>query len=191
MLCGWSAGASRTRCAPDAGTGPARLLGRAGRAWWCVTAARPPRLAHLDRLGTLGDSDLWLRVEDDHVGYGDEPLWGYSGNIRSRMTQHDRVAAASELDVLIAGVLVVDPLLTEMILAVHGGSASDPADLELARERIHPATMAADARLAPAVSRVQPLPVRSRGVTSPNRGGRPLCGRLYSGHGRRSDLSPI
>ncbi|HEY5985406.1 MAG TPA: urease subunit alpha, partial [Streptosporangiaceae bacterium] len=59
----------------------------------------------------LGDTNLWLRVEQDHVGYGDEPVWGYSRNIRSRMTQHDRVAAASELDVLIAGVLVVDPLL--------------------------------------------------------------------------------
>jgi urease subunit alpha len=36
---------------------------------------------------------------------------------------------------------------TEMILAVHGGSASDPADLELARERIHPNTMAAEGPL--------------------------------------------
>src|ERR1022692_552990 len=59
----------------------------------------------------LGDTDLWLRVEDDHVGYGDEPVWGYARNIRSRMTQQDRASADSELDVLIAGVLVVDPLL--------------------------------------------------------------------------------
>jgi len=35
----------------------------------------------------LADTDLWLRVEADHVGYGDEPLWGYAKNIRSRMTQ--------------------------------------------------------------------------------------------------------
>jgi urease subunit alpha len=59
----------------------------------------------------LADTDLWLRVEDDHVGYGDEPVWGYAGNIRSRMTQQDRATADSELDVLMAGVLVVDPLL--------------------------------------------------------------------------------
>src|SRR5712671_3631969 len=59
----------------------------------------------------LADTDLWLRVEDDHVGYGDEPVWGYARNIRSRMTQQDRATADSELDVLIAGVLVVDPLL--------------------------------------------------------------------------------
>jgi urease subunit alpha len=59
----------------------------------------------------LADTDLWLRVEDDHVGYGDEPMWGYARNIRSRMTQQDGATADSELDVLIAGVLVVDSLL--------------------------------------------------------------------------------
>jgi len=59
----------------------------------------------------LADTDLWIRVRDDHVGYGDEPLWGYAKNIRSRMTQFDRAAADSELDVVIAGVLLVDPLL--------------------------------------------------------------------------------
>ncbi len=59
----------------------------------------------------LGDTNLWLRVEDDHVGYGDEPVWGYARNIRSRMTQQDSASADSELDVLVAGVLLVDPLL--------------------------------------------------------------------------------
>jgi urease subunit alpha len=59
----------------------------------------------------LADTGLWLRVEDDHVGYGDEPMWGYGRNIRSRMTQADRATADSELDVLIAGVVLVDPLL--------------------------------------------------------------------------------
>ena len=59
----------------------------------------------------LGDTDLWVEVEADHVGFGDEPLWGYGKNIRSRMTQSDRVAAESELDVLVAGVLVLDPYL--------------------------------------------------------------------------------
>lgn len=59
----------------------------------------------------LADTDLWLRVEDDHVSYGDEPLWGYARNIRSRMTQYDRAAAASELDLIVVGVLLVDPLL--------------------------------------------------------------------------------
>ena len=58
----------------------------------------------------LGDTDLWVRVEDDHVAGGDEPLWGYAKNIRSRMTQFDR-AGESELDVLVAGVLLIDPVL--------------------------------------------------------------------------------
>ena len=59
----------------------------------------------------LADTDLRVEVEDDHVGYGDEPLWGYGKNIRSRMTQSDRVPAESELDVLVAGVLLLDPSL--------------------------------------------------------------------------------
>ena len=59
----------------------------------------------------LADTDLWVRVEDDHVGYGDEPIWGYAKNLRSRMTQYDRAAPESELDVLVAGVVVIDPVL--------------------------------------------------------------------------------
>jgi urease subunit alpha len=59
----------------------------------------------------LGDTDLWVRVERDDVGYGDEPLWGYAKNIRSRMTQDDRATGESELDVLVAGALMIDPLL--------------------------------------------------------------------------------
>jgi urease subunit alpha len=63
-----------------------------------------------DRL-RLGDTDLWVRVEDDHVGFGDEPIWGYAKNFRSRMAQYDRATSESELDMLIAGVVVIDPLL--------------------------------------------------------------------------------
>ena len=59
----------------------------------------------------LGDTDLWVRVEDDHVGYGDEPIWGYAKNFRSRMTQFDRATGESELDMLLAGVVVMDPYL--------------------------------------------------------------------------------
>ena len=59
----------------------------------------------------LGDTDLHVRVEDDQVGFGDEPIWGYAKNVRSRMAQHDRATSDSELDMLIAGVVVIDPLL--------------------------------------------------------------------------------
>ena len=83
-----------------------------------MTAPGAPQARYSSRFGPttgdrvrLADTNLWLRVEDDHVGYGDEPLWGYGKNIRSRMTQDDSATTASELDVLIAGVLLVDPLL--------------------------------------------------------------------------------
>jgi urease subunit alpha len=59
----------------------------------------------------LGDTDLRVRVEDDHVGYGDEPMWGYAKTFRSRMAQFDHATSESELDMLIAGVVVIDPLL--------------------------------------------------------------------------------
>lgn len=59
----------------------------------------------------LGDTDLWVRVEEDHVAGGDEPVWGYAKNLRSGMTQFDRATKESELDVVVAGVLVIDPLL--------------------------------------------------------------------------------
>jgi urease subunit alpha len=59
----------------------------------------------------LGDTDLWIEVEADHVGAGDEPMWGYAKNLRSRQTQFDRAPSDSELDMVITGVVVVDPLL--------------------------------------------------------------------------------
>jgi len=59
----------------------------------------------------LADTDLWLRVEEDLTEPGDQALWGYAKNWRSRMTQHDAATTASELDTVIGSVLVVDPLL--------------------------------------------------------------------------------
>lgn len=58
----------------------------------------------------LGDTALWVRVERDDVAVGEEPVWGYAKNIRSRMTQAD-AAGDDELDVVIVGALVIDPLL--------------------------------------------------------------------------------
>jgi urease subunit alpha len=59
----------------------------------------------------LADTDLWVRVEADHLDAGDEPMWGYAKNLRSRQTQFDRASADDELDMVLAGVLVIDPLL--------------------------------------------------------------------------------
>ncbi|HEU4355018.1 MAG TPA: urease subunit alpha [Actinomycetota bacterium] len=59
----------------------------------------------------LADTDLWVRVEADRAEAGDEPMWGYAKNLRSRQAQFDRAAADGELDMVVTGVLVVDPLL--------------------------------------------------------------------------------
>src|SRR3990172_8627066 len=56
----------------------------------------------------LADTDLWLRVEDDLQAPGDEPIWGYAKDLRLGMAQGGP-AGPSELDVVIAGALVVDP----------------------------------------------------------------------------------
>src|SRR5450759_4813961 len=59
----------------------------------------------------LGDTDLWIRVAEDRTAPGDEPIWGYAKNLRMRMTQSDAPAGPSELDIVIAGALVVDPVI--------------------------------------------------------------------------------
>ncbi len=57
----------------------------------------------------LGDTDLWVRVGDDRQAPGDEPIWGYAKTLRPRAVQGR--PSASELDAVIAGVLVLDPVL--------------------------------------------------------------------------------
>jgi urease subunit alpha len=57
----------------------------------------------------LGDTDLWVRVTDDLQATGDEPIWGYGKTIRHRSVQGS--ASDSELDAVVTGALVVDPVL--------------------------------------------------------------------------------
>ena len=59
----------------------------------------------------LGDTDLWVRVGEDRTARGDEPVWGYAKNLRSRMTQWDGATGPSELDIVLTGALVIDPVL--------------------------------------------------------------------------------
>ena len=33
----------------------------------------------------MGDTDLWIRIEDDLTEPADQALWGYAKNLRSRM----------------------------------------------------------------------------------------------------------
>ena len=57
----------------------------------------------------LADTDLWVRVSEDRQAAGDEPIWGYAKTIRPRSAQGR--ASPSELDVVIAGALVLDPVI--------------------------------------------------------------------------------
>ena len=59
----------------------------------------------------LGDTDLWVRVGEDRTARGDEPVWGYAKNLRSRMAQWDGAAGPSELDIVLTGALVIDPVI--------------------------------------------------------------------------------
>jgi hypothetical protein len=38
----------------------------------------------------LADTNLWLRIEDGHLGYGDEPLWGCGRCSRSQGCRRSR-----------------------------------------------------------------------------------------------------
>ncbi len=71
---------------------------------------------HLARYGPttgdrvrLGDTDLWVRVAEDRQAPGDEPIWGYAKTFRPEATQGR--ASDSELDAVVAGALVLDPVL--------------------------------------------------------------------------------
>ncbi len=59
----------------------------------------------------LGDTDLWIRVTEDRTAAGDEPLWGYGKTVRSRLVQQDLATGPSEMDLVLAGVVVVDPVV--------------------------------------------------------------------------------
>ena len=74
--------------------------------------SREQRLARFgpttgDRI-RLGDTDLWIRVEDDRQAVDDEPIWGYAKDLRLGMVQAGAVGP-SELDAVIVGAVVVDP----------------------------------------------------------------------------------
>jgi urease subunit alpha len=58
----------------------------------------------------LGDTDLWIRVEEDRQAGGDEPIWGYAKDLRLGITQSGTVGP-SELDAIVVGAVIVDPVL--------------------------------------------------------------------------------
>jgi urease subunit alpha len=58
----------------------------------------------------LGDTDLWIHVDEDRQAPGDEPIWGYAKDIRFGLAQSGSVGP-SELDAVIVGAVVVDPVI--------------------------------------------------------------------------------
>jgi urease subunit alpha len=59
----------------------------------------------------LGDTNLLAGLERDDTTYGDEVLRGWGKTMRTGLMMNDRMPAASELDLLITNVVVIDPVL--------------------------------------------------------------------------------
>ncbi len=59
----------------------------------------------------LGDTNLFAEVERDDVAPGDELLWGFGKTIRDSMQMTSRPGRDSELDLIVAGALILDPVL--------------------------------------------------------------------------------
>jgi urease subunit alpha len=78
------------------------------------------RLTRAERLARLGpttgdlvrlaDTSLRIRVREDRQAPGDEPIWGYAKDFRIGMAQSAK-AGPSELDAVVVGALVVDPVI--------------------------------------------------------------------------------
>ena len=56
----------------------------------------------------LGDTDLWIEVEEDRVVGGDEPIFGGGKSIRESMLQSRQSRAEGALDTVITNVVVLD-----------------------------------------------------------------------------------
>src|SRR5712691_2891019 len=59
----------------------------------------------------LGDTNLLAQIERDETSYGDEVLRGWGKTLRTGIMLNDQATAASELDLLISNVVVIDPVL--------------------------------------------------------------------------------
>jgi len=56
----------------------------------------------------LGDTDLWVQVEQDHTVGGEEAVFGGGKSIRESMAQSDRTRAEGVLDTVITNAIVLD-----------------------------------------------------------------------------------
>src|SRR5262249_56634882 len=97
-------------CAADTGTAPeSAMAGELSRADYA--ARYGPTKG--DRV-RLGDTNLIALIERDDTSYGDEVLRGWAKTMRTGIMMSDRTPSASELDVLISNVVVIDPVLGEL-----------------------------------------------------------------------------
>ncbi len=56
----------------------------------------------------LGDTDLWVEVEEDRTFGGDEAVFGGGKSIRESMLQSDRTRAQGALDTVVTNAIVLD-----------------------------------------------------------------------------------
>ena len=59
----------------------------------------------------LGDTNLLVEVERDEASPGDETLWGFGKTIRDGLHMSGRAGRDSELDLIVGGALILDPVL--------------------------------------------------------------------------------
>jgi urease subunit alpha len=98
----------------------------------------------------LADTDLLARIERDETSYGDELLRGWAKTLRTGIMLNDEIPAASELDLLISNVIVMDPVLgvfkanlgVKDGLIVGAGRAGNPDVVDNPDLLVGPNTMA-------------------------------------------------
>jgi urease subunit alpha len=59
----------------------------------------------------LGDTSLFVRIERDYAEYGDEVVSGWAKNFRQGMMIRGRRVGQSELDTILVGATILDPVL--------------------------------------------------------------------------------
>src|SRR5690606_3629832 len=93
-------GARRGRPGREAGGGPMTGIARADyAALYGPTAGDQVR---------LGDTDLWIEVEEDRCAGGDEAVFGGGKSIRESMLQSTATSAEGALDLVVTNVVVLD-----------------------------------------------------------------------------------
>jgi urease subunit alpha len=59
----------------------------------------------------LGDTNLYIRIEQDYTSYGDEVLAGFGKTVRDGLMANSRLGRESELDIVLTNAIILDPVL--------------------------------------------------------------------------------